>query len=166
MRKPLTDFSDEEVDRMIATNLSGPIKLLTRIHRLMKMARPLAESPGQPYHLVVVASTSSYRVRDNETVYCTVKAAQAHFARNFARELDRDLPGSKVTLVNPGGIKTNLFRHTGQDTGRFMDPEAVAQIIWETVLVQTAPFCELNIPRHDDGTPNPSTGQEKPESPF
>jgi NAD(P)-dependent dehydrogenase (short-subunit alcohol dehydrogenase family) len=169
LRKRLTDCSDEEVRRMIDTHLTGPIAALSAIHRLMKLARPLADEPGRPYHLVTVASTSSWRVRRDESVYCALKAAKAHFTRNFARELVADLPGSKVTLVNPGGIKTpNFWGSSGQDMNGFMEPDHLAWVIWDEVVHQTAPFAEFQILRSPtgDGTPFVQLGPQKPEEPF
>lgn len=105
-------------------------------------------------------------MRENETLYCALKAAKAAFTRNFARELVRDLPGSKVTLVNPGGIKTDFFEGTNTDTSNFMRPSVVAKIIWDEIGIQEGPFKEIQIMRNDDGSPNVSYGSRASESPF
>jgi len=149
LRKPLTECSPEEIGLMTATHLTGPIAALAAFHRLMKASRPLADAPGQPWHLVTVGSTSSWKVRDRETIYCALKAAKAHLTRNFAREMLTDLPGSKVTLVNPGGIRTpNFWGGSGQDIGGFIEPADLARLIWDEVLAQTAPFAEFQVLRH------------------
>ncbi|MEK7212019.1 MAG: SDR family oxidoreductase [Patescibacteria group bacterium] len=168
-RGPFVAQSEDSLLVMMQTHLMGPIKFLQRFHRIMmdsKLAvRQLAEA-GRPYHLITIASTSSYRMRVDETLYCALKAAKAAFMRNFSRELARDLPGSKTMLVNPGGMKTNLFMGTGQDTSKFMEPKAVAGIIWEEVLRQTEPFDEINILRDDEGAPRIVRGPQTPEQPF
>jgi len=166
LRKPLTECTPEEIARMTAVHFTGPLAVLATIHRMQKLVNPLADCPGAPYHLVTIASTSSYRIRENEAVYCALKAAKAHFTRNFAVELQRDLPGSKVTLVNPGGIATpDFWDGTGQQLAQFMDPGELAKVIWLNTEMQSRPYLELQIPRTEDGEPNPWSGICAPERP-
>jgi NAD(P)-dependent dehydrogenase (short-subunit alcohol dehydrogenase family) len=166
LRKPLTECTQEEIVRMTQVHFLGPVQVLSAFHRMQKLQRQLADDPGLPYHLVTIASTSSWKMRDDETVYCALKAAKAHFTRNFARELLRDLPMSKVTLVNPGGIKTPEFwAGTGQDMSSYMEPKALARVIWDEVLLQAEPFREVNIPRDAEGNPVVESGSRAPESP-
>lgn len=160
-REPFGHLDCTELDKMIAIHLSGPLRALQLIHQ------GLAYMRNYPYHLVTIASTSSWRIRENETLYCALKAAKAAFTRNFAKELVRDLPGSKVTLVNPGGMKNpNFWQESGQDTSNFMDPDMVAKIIWREIEEQQLPFSEIQIIRRSDGTPDLSYGPRKPELPF
>lgn len=160
-REQLSRSDPDKMEAMIATHLSGPIRALQLIHQGLHLTLK------HPYHLVTIASTSSWRIRDNETLYCALKAAKAAFTRNFAKELARDLPGSKTTLVNPGGMKTeNFWRGTEQDISNFMEPDAVAKIIWDEVQGQDVPFKEVQIMRNDDGSPNVSYGPRMPELPF
>lgn len=156
-RKSLRDLPIEDLNQMIDVHLRGPIRVLQQFHK----------NRVGPYHLVVVASTSSWRMRTDETIYCALKAAKAAFARNFARELVRDFPGSKVTLVNPGGLKTpNFWGVSGQDISKFMEPKEVAKIIWDEVLRQEAPYHEIQMMRNDDGSPKVEYGPRLPELPF
>lgn len=159
-RQHFSEMATERIDKMIDTHLRGPLRSLQLLHI------GLACILKKPYHLVTIASTSSWRIRENESLYCALKAAKAAFTRNFAKELVRDLPGSKVTLVNPGGIKTGLFEGTGQDISNFMEPDVVARIIWDEVEKQQSPFKEVQIMRNDDGSPNVSYGPRMPELPF
>jgi len=155
-RKSFTLTDEKKMDIMINIHLRGPLRAILEFHRAQK----------NPYHLVVIASTSSWRLRENETIYCALKAAKAAFARNFAGELARDLPGSKVTLVNPGGLKTpNFWSESGQDISKFMEPETVAKIIWDEVRKQTEVFKEIQIIRNDDGSPRLEYGPKLPELP-
>ncbi|MDP2598590.1 MAG: SDR family oxidoreductase [Candidatus Liptonbacteria bacterium] len=162
IRRDFSRMSIQDARDLMDTNFFGPLFAIQAIHRLMK---PFL-AKGLPYHLVVIASTSSWRIRDSEAIYCASKAAQAHFTRNFARELVRDLPGSKVTLVNPGGIRTELFKDAGQDVSKFMDPDVVAAIIWNKVLRQRKSFVELQIMRNEDGTPRVREVARAPERPL
>ena len=95
-----------------------------------------------------------------------MQAAESAFTMNFSRELARDLPGSKTILVHPGGMKTDLFKGTNTDTSNFMEPNVVAEIIWDEVESQRSPFKELQIMRNDDGSPSVSYDPRIPELPF
>lgn len=165
-RGPFVDQSDSTLDAMIDTHLRGPLKFLQRVQRI-QMNRWLPDGePKPPVHLITVASTSWYRVRENESTYCGLKGFKEGFMRNYARELVRDLPGSKALTVNPGGMKTDFLAATGQDVSMMMDPFAVAEIVWREALAQTQPFDEINILREADGTPRLERGIKTPESPF
>lgn len=156
LREPLVKCRGYEIDQMIDTHIRGPMKFIKKFHA----------NKRSPYHLVVIASTSSWRIRDNETLYCMLKAGKAAFARNFAQELHRDLPGSKTTLINPGGLKTpNFWAESGQDISKFMDPAKVAKIIWEICFQQISPFLEVQIIRNDDGSPRIEYGPRLAEMP-
>lgn len=158
-RMPFDSLPLADIERMVATHLTGPLAVLEHWHRQ-------AVAATRPYRLVVVASTSSWRLREDETLYAALKAAKAHFARNFAWELRRHLPGSQVTLVHPGGMHTEHFwAGTSQDISKFMDPAAVAKIIWGRVVSQEGLFDELQILRTDDGTPKVEFGPRLPETP-
>ena len=158
-RQALDKMPPEWIESMVGTHLSGPVRALELIHF------QLHYSLKHPYHLVTIASTSYWRIRDNESLYCALKAAKAAFTRNLALELGRDLPGSKTTLINPGGMRTALFDGTGQDVSKFMDPDDVAKIIWDEVESQQSLFKEVQIMRDSNGDPSVSYGPRTPELP-
>jgi NAD(P)-dependent dehydrogenase (short-subunit alcohol dehydrogenase family) len=134
---------------------------------MMKQVRPLAKKPGRPYHLVVVSSTSAWRVRQGESVYASLCAAKSHFVRQFARELVRDLPGSKVTLVHPGGMNNpHFWSGTGRDTSAFMDADTVASLIYLRAMHQEVAYDEYSIMRDTVGKPKITDGPRQPEEPF
>lgn len=145
----------EDVDLMTRTHFTGPVNILREC---------FGRAWRSPIRLVTVASTSSYRMRENETLYCALKAAKAHFTRNFAAELARDLPGSKTLLVNPGGMRTDFLKGVA-DVSNWMDPAAVAGIIWDRVAAQTKSYEEINILRQPDGSPQVVDGPQTPETP-
>lgn len=161
LKKRLGDCSSRDIALLVAAHLTGPIRALAEIQ---------AMRPPSPYHLAVIGSTSSYAIRPDETVYCTMKAAKAAFARNFSRELARERPGSKTTLVNPGAMNTGFFEGTEfhEARSRLMDPAAVARIIWDRLAAQTAPYDEFNIENGADdwSVPVVINGIRPPESPF
>ena len=94
-----------------------------------------------------IASCSSWRLREQEAVYCGLSAAKATFARNMAADLARERPGSKVTLLNPGGIRTPFYYEQEEEGEGFIDQVWLAEYIWASVLNQRDTFSELQILR-------------------
>lgn len=138
LKKRLAETSLYEIDRMIAIHLSGPLKFIQKFHKAQEA----------PYHFITIASCSSWRLREDEAIYCSLKSAKATFTRNFAVEMTRDLPGSKVTLINPGGLNTpNFWKETQQNTSGFLDPNKIAALIWDKIQMQSTDFLELQILR-------------------
>ena len=160
LKKSLVQTTDEELEGLTRLLLTGPVRFLRRV---------LSDAPG-PLHLITIASSSSWRRREHETLYCALKAAQAHFTRTLVAELVEAHPDNRVTLVNPGGLAVPEF-HTGMeiDYGTMMDPDEVARIIWRTVTEQRAPFAEVQILRSREpgreGVPIVSFGPRAPEEP-
>ncbi len=156
LRQPLLLTQPEELEEMTKVHFTGPLQVLQDFHL----------HSYRPYHLITIASTSSWRMRKNESIYCALKSAKAHFTRNFAGEMFRDdPPGHKVTLVELGGTKTGLFKGTNTDISNFMDASEVAKIIWNQVKSQEKAFVEMQIERGDQGQPIVSYGARMPESP-
>lgn len=165
-RAPFRKMDTEDILSLIETHVTGPTVALNWIARFQAVQYLMSDKPGQPWHLVTISSTSSYRARNDEEVYCGVKAYKSHFTRNFARGHQALSPNNRTTLVNPGGMASEFWDGTGQDMEKFMDTALVAKIIWDHVAIQKKPYDELNIPRDSDGTPLPSLGQKTPEAPF
>ncbi len=162
----LTDIPEEKIHELTAVHFTGLVCNLAILHRMLKQVRPLADKPGRPYHLVVVSSTSAWRVRDGESVYAALCAAKSHFVRQFARELVRELPGSKVTLVHPGGMNNpHFWAGTGRDTSTFMDSRKVASIILGRALKLPFTYDEYSIMRSPHGEPEIKLGPQSPEAP-
>jgi len=155
LKRPLGSCETSELDEMAKTHFLGPVATLRDVHKTL---------PG-PYHLTVVASTSSFRMREHETVYAALKSAKAQFARHFAKELAAERPGSKTLLVNPGGMKTGFLASAGIDASKMMEPAIVAELIWVEVTMQRTAFCELNVMRTEDGSPQLVYGPQRPETP-
>lgn len=155
MSKSFRHMTDDDVDLMIDVHLRGPLKILRRF---------LSERKD-PCHIVIIASTSWWTLRNREQMYCAMKGAKATFARNIALELWEEFPGSHTMLVNPGGMKTELFTD-GRDASMYMEPDAVAKIIWEKIEKQEEqndPFMEVDILRNEDGTPRVEYGPKTPQ---
>src|SRR3989344_4773338 len=117
------DKSYASLVQIFQTIVFGPLDLI----------RQYLASAGEPIHLVSICSTTAYKVRSDETAYAGAKAAQAQMTRGLALELQRDLPGSRATLIFPGGMRTDFFKGSGIDASSFMDPAEVARLAWDIV---------------------------------
>jgi NADP-dependent 3-hydroxy acid dehydrogenase YdfG len=138
LEKIFIDVTDDEIEKIYAINFLNPIRLLRKFY----------QDYHKPTHLVVIGSCSAWRMQKNQTIYTAIRSAQATFTRNLAPELVRDKPGSKITLVNLGGIKTpemngKLF---GEDN-QFMDHHIVAQMILKKIKEQKEVYQETQIMR-------------------
>ena len=153
---PFASLQASKIEHACRMHVEGPIVLLTRLLRVNQARR-------RPCHLVVVGSTSSYRTRDDEALYGALKAAKAHLARNLGRELPREIPGSKVLLANPGGMATPFWEGREEKAVGFMNPAAVAQVLWTEVRRQETPFLEIQILRQPDRSPKVEYGPRMPE---
>ncbi len=138
------DLAEQEsasINAVVDTVITGPLHFLSQ----------LLQSRQAPCHLITITSTTSAKVRSNETTYGAAKAGQAQLARNLHQELRRVLPGSKSTLVHPGGMQTPFWDNTGVDTSAYLDPSAVASIVWREVRSQSLDWLEFSIIR-DEGS--------------
>lgn len=143
LQKPLVDTTDYEIDTLIDVHYKMPLKALRDLHTIQT----------KPYHLIVIASCSSWRLRNNEAIYCGLSAAKATFTRNFANDLTSQLPGSKVTLINPGGLRTPFFyEEESIDNAGYLDQEHLAQFILESATTQEVSYQEVQYLRNKSQT--------------
>ncbi|GAB3970371.1 SDR family NAD(P)-dependent oxidoreductase [Streptomyces sparsus] len=161
LKKPLVHTRDEDIEGLTSLLLTGPLRLLRRL---------LRAAPSS-VHLVTIASSSGWKRRESESLYCGLKAAQAQVSRALVPELVEAHPANRVTVVNPGGLAVPDF-HTGLeiDYGRMMDPAEVAGIIWRLVSEQRTSFEEVQILRSREpgreGVPEVSFGPRAPQPPI
>ena len=157
LKIPLSEMTDTQIENLSELHYNMPLRLIHRFHRQQK----------DPYHLIVIASCSSWRLRDQEAVYCGLSAAKATFTRNFAGDLHRERPGSKVSLINPGGVRTPFYYELDEEGDGFIDQTWLANAIWSAVFNQENIFQELQILRQKpptiDGLPTIEFGQKLPE---
>ncbi len=156
------DLSFSDVDEILNVHLRGPLHLLSRVLNH-------AKSMGRAIQLVVVSSTSAYRARDDEEVYCLVNAGKSAFARQVSRTLARDLPGSCVLLANVGGMNTPFWQGSATDASSFLDPSLIAELLWHRTLSLRdvhRPFEEVNILRSHTEPYDVVMDPQTPELPF
>jgi NAD(P)-dependent dehydrogenase (short-subunit alcohol dehydrogenase family) len=110
---PLLETSDEDWNRVLAVNLTGPF-LCT------KAAAPLMREHGGGA-IVNITSISAVRASTLRTAYGTSKAGLAHLTKQFAVELAA--LGIRVNAVAPGPVETAMAKqvHTPQIRADYHD---------------------------------------------
>jgi len=117
---PVAQTTDEQWDRMLATNLSGPF-------RLTRAALPQLTSGGG--HVFMISSLAGSNAVEGMAAYCATKAALDHFARCLMLEVRHQ--GVKVTTIAPGSVDTS-FGGGGsgaRDASWMLRPEDIAQTV-------------------------------------
>jgi NAD(P)-dependent dehydrogenase (short-subunit alcohol dehydrogenase family) len=134
IRKVLADSTDEDFDRLIATNVRSAF-----VHARESMPELVATKGA----VVNVASTSGLVGQPGQVLYCMTKGAIVQLTRQLAIEhADR---GVRVNAVAPGAIDTDFIaearaadpdpERTAAETiarhpiGRLMTPDEVAEAI-------------------------------------
>jgi NAD(P)-dependent dehydrogenase (short-subunit alcohol dehydrogenase family) len=97
--RQIVDYSEQEIDAMIAVNLKGTIAGSQAALRAMS-----ERSRG---HIINIISTAGLRGIPNETVYCAAKWG----ARGFTQGLREEAAplGIRVTALLPGGVDTSFW---------------------------------------------------------
>ena len=118
---PIEDITPEQWDRVLRTNLRGPIMVTRAAVGYMK--------PRKRGHIVNVASTASKRAWPNASAYHATKWGLLGFSHAMHAELR--VHGIKVSAVLPGGMKTPflLDRFPDIDPNVLQDPINVAQAV-------------------------------------
>ena len=128
MFKPLLDTTDDDWNRVLAVNLTGPF-LCT------KAAAPVMREHGGGA-IVNITSISAVRASTLRTAYGTSKAGLAHLTKQFAVELAS--LGIRVNGVAPGPVETDLlplddglrgFINSKTALGRVGQPADIAKVV-------------------------------------
>lgn len=98
VRKPLLDYTDEEIDRVLALNLKGNAHVLQSAGRIMA-----AQGSGS---IILFSSIRSVVVEPGQSMYAATKAGIVQMVRAAAAELGPF--GVRVNAVAPGVIETPL----------------------------------------------------------
>ncbi len=131
VRKPLLDYTDEEVDRVVDLNLKATLRLLRAGGRVMA-----EQGSGS---LIAFASIRALVVEPGQGVYAATKAGILQLVRALAAELGPK--GVRANAIAPGPIETPLtapikanpewYRVYAEKTalGRWGRPEEVAMAV-------------------------------------
>lgn len=107
-RKPLFDFSLEEVRALIDADLIGPFTLAREAARLMQ--------PRKTGRIILVTSIAGPFARSGDAVYTAAKGGLAALTRALAVELGRD--GITVNAISPGFFATLTNQYLVDDPAR------------------------------------------------
>jgi 3-oxoacyl-[acyl-carrier protein] reductase len=103
-RRDLLEMSSESYERVLGTNLSGPLFLTQQVVRQMLAARE--SDPQFPACVINISSISATVVSTNRGEYCIAKAGLAMLTQLFAARLGP--LGIPVYEVRPGVIHTDM----------------------------------------------------------
>lgn len=109
---PLTDLTDDVLEELVATNLTGPIRLMRaavpRLREAVADARPGDASPGQAF-LVNVSAVVAENPVGGMAAYSATKAGLAALDAAVARELR----SARIRVIDarPPHSETGLSRH-------------------------------------------------------
>lgn len=116
----IQDYSEAEIDLMIAVNLKGTI--------LGSQAALRAMIPQRAGHIVNVISTASLRGIPSETVYSAAKWGVRGFTQGLAEEAAPHR--IRVTALLPGGVDTAFWDHASDKEAPrklFLQPDHIAE---------------------------------------
>ena len=100
VRKPITDYQDDEFDRVVELNLKGTFRVLREAGRTM------SELGGGS--IIAFSSIRSQVVEPGQGVYAATKAGIVQMVRALAAELGAK--GVRVNAIAPGVVETPLTR--------------------------------------------------------
>jgi 2-deoxy-D-gluconate 3-dehydrogenase len=103
--KPLIDTTEDEYDRVMATNVKSMVLFIKAAG-----AHLIAQRFGR---VVNMASVGAFVAAPNQAIYHASKAAVAHLTKAMAIEWARH--GITVNAVAPGWVRTELIRHLLDD---------------------------------------------------
>lgn len=140
-QKPLGEFSPNEIDDIIDTNLKGTIFCSLECMSVMSKGR-----------IINVGSVSGLHGIKNQTIY----SASKHGVNGFADSLNQESIGSgiQVSTINPGGIDTPLWNKDNPykgDVSKLIKSNDIANIIYyianlpDNIVLKTVtmfPTCE------------------------
>ena len=121
--RPIVEYSEADIDRMLAVNLKGTIAGSQAALRAM--------TPRRRGHIVNILSTAALRGIPTETVYSAAKWG----ARGFTQGLREEAAplNIRVTAVLPGGVETDFWALAAPERrmpmDRFLSPAQVAAAV-------------------------------------
>ncbi len=131
----IPDYTEDEIDLMLAVNLKGTI--------LGSQSALKAMIPHKRGHIINVISTASLRGIPSETVYCAAKWGVRGFTQGLAEEAAAHR--IRVTAILPGGVDTAFWDDASQRQAPkqlFLKPEHIANGI--VSCIEMDDFC---VPR-------------------
>lgn len=128
--RPFLEFSEEDYDRIMATNTKGTWLFCREVIPHMRR-----QKGGQIINVASVAGLQGY---GGEAIYCASKFAQVGLTQALDREFWEE--GIKVTAVCPGGVETYFAIGDGRTAGsERMKGFSTADDVAEAVVLAALP---------------------------
>lgn len=140
----IPDYTEDEIDLMLAVNLKGTI--LGSQQALKRMM------PQRSGHIINIISTASLRGIPSETVYCAAKWGVRGFTQGLAEEAAAH--NIRVTAILPGGVATEFWTGASNREAplqKFLNPSHLADGVIK--VLEMDDFCvarELVLRSIDD----------------
>jgi len=121
IKSDLDKLSSEQINNMVALNLSAAINLTQKVYSFMKKRKSGI--------IVNIGSLDSLNASKSNSVYCATKYGLRGFTDSLRMEA-RD-HGVRVVGVYPGGMKTESYRKNAGDEkyNKAMEPRDIAKMI-------------------------------------
>ncbi len=129
----LSDESEGTFEKLMNINLAGSYHLTRGLLPMLK------KTPGS--HIFNICSTASITAYTNGGSYCISKFALLGFSKVLREELKPE--GVKVTSILPGATLTDSWAGTTIPADRFMQPEDIAQAVYDCFQLKSVVVEEL-----------------------
>lgn len=116
-RGHIDDLTDADILQMIHIGLTAPTLLVQRLKNKL----------DTPLKVMLITSTSQYRAREYEPVYCAVKSGLGMFGASLVK----DMAIGKVLVAAPAGINTAFWDGSDENTSGMLDAKWVSDKIVE-----------------------------------
>ena len=107
LRGNFTEHSGQEIFATIDVNFRNAAPIVQCVLNQMMIS-------GMPTKFVAIASSAGKKAIASEAIYAATKFAQVGFVRSLGLEIGNS--NTSVTLVLPGGMKTNLWNDLCRST--------------------------------------------------
>jgi 3-oxoacyl-[acyl-carrier protein] reductase len=137
--QPQGEIVFEDLEKLYATNILGPIYLTSRLIPLIKKNNA---------DILNIGSSAGTKGMENLGAYSSSKWALRGVSANLQAEL-KNTP-CRVIQLNPGGFKSDIYKKSNQDidTSKYMNPEDIAKIMLFTLeLPKSVEISEAMINR-------------------
>lgn len=124
----IPDYTEQEIDLMLAVNLKGTI--LGSQQALRQMI------PQRAGHIINIISTASLRGIPSETVYCAAKWGVRGFTQGLAEEAAAHR--IRVTALLPGGVATDFWTDASPRPApleKFLTPAHLADAVLKVLAI-------------------------------
>lgn len=130
--KSIEDTSKEEIERVIQTNLLGPLYLC-------RAAIPFMKQQGFG-HILNISSVAGRRAFPQLTAYCASKYGLIGLSDSLRAEMLKAGIPIRVTVINPPAVDTGFFDQAGYTTYRedhplvtLIPPEIIAKAVVKAI---------------------------------